>query len=67
MGRAALTIENSNLIEEVLREMLRPMVQDWLHNNLPILVERLVREEIELASRAGARPRPAAASRRKPG
>ena len=28
-------------------EMMRPMLQDWLDNNLPKLVERLVREEIE--------------------
>ncbi|TGV63965.1 DUF2497 domain-containing protein, partial [Mesorhizobium sp. M00.F.Ca.ET.149.01.1.1] len=32
-------------------EMLRPMLQDWLDNNLPTLVERLVREEIERVAR----------------
>jgi hypothetical protein len=32
-------------------DMLRPMLQDWLDNNLPTLVERLVREEIERVAR----------------
>jgi len=30
------------------------MLQDWLDNNLPTLVERLVREEIERVARGGA-------------
>jgi cell pole-organizing protein PopZ len=32
-------------------QMLRPMLQEWLDNNLPVLVERLVREEIERVAR----------------
>jgi cell pole-organizing protein PopZ len=31
---------------EVVREMLRPMLQSWLDEHLPGIVERLVREEI---------------------
>jgi len=37
--------------DEMAEEMLRPMLQDWLDNNLPVLVERLVREEIERVAR----------------
>ncbi len=37
--------------DQVAEEMLRPMLQDWLDNNLPTLVERLVREEIERIAR----------------
>ena len=37
--------------DEMAEEMLRPMLQDWLDNNLPTLVERLVREEIERVAR----------------
>jgi cell pole-organizing protein PopZ len=37
--------------DEMAEEMLRPMLQDWLDNNLPMLVERLVREEIERVAR----------------
>ncbi|KAB2854217.1 MAG: DUF2497 domain-containing protein [Bauldia sp.] len=39
--------------DEVAEEMLRPMLQEWLDNNLPTLVERLVREEIERVARGG--------------
>jgi cell pole-organizing protein PopZ len=38
-------------IEQMAEEMLRPMLQDWLEDNLPTLVERLVREEIERVAR----------------
>ncbi len=37
--------------DELAEEMMRPMLQDWLDNNLPLLVERLVREEIERVAR----------------
>lgn len=37
--------------DEIAAEMMRPMLQDWLDNNLPTLVERLVREEIERVAR----------------
>jgi hypothetical protein len=33
-------------LEEIVREMLRPLLQTWLDENLPRLVERLVRDEI---------------------
>jgi cell pole-organizing protein PopZ len=38
-------------MEELAEEMLRPMLRNWLDANLPPLVERLVREEIERVSR----------------
>ncbi|RYE82108.1 MAG: DUF2497 domain-containing protein, partial [Hyphomicrobiales bacterium] len=38
-------------MEEMAREMLRPMLQEWLDDNLPRIVERMVREEIERVSR----------------
>lgn len=41
--------------DEMAEEMLRPMLQEWLDDNLPTLVERLVREEIERVARGGAR------------
>ena len=33
-------------LEEIVREMLRPLLQTWLDDHLPGIVERLVREEI---------------------
>jgi cell pole-organizing protein PopZ len=38
-------------IREMAQEMLRPMLKSWLDDNLPNLVERLVRDEIERVSR----------------
>ena len=38
-------------IDDVVEDLLRPMLRDWLDDNLPPLVERLVREEIERVSR----------------
>jgi hypothetical protein len=43
-------VQNRSL-EDLAQEMLRPMLQDWLDDNLPTLVERLVREEIERVAR----------------
>ncbi|MEZ5669727.1 MAG: DUF2497 domain-containing protein [Alphaproteobacteria bacterium] len=34
-------------VEELVRQLLRPMLRDWLDQNLPPMVERLVRREIE--------------------
>jgi len=34
-----------------VREMLAPLLKTWLDDNLPRLVERLVRTEIERVSR----------------
>jgi cell pole-organizing protein PopZ len=34
-------------IEDVVRAELRPLLREWLNTNLPPLVERLVRAEIE--------------------
>jgi cell pole-organizing protein PopZ len=47
--------EGSRSIEDVVREMLKPMLKTWLEDNLPGLVERLVRAEIERVSRGGGR------------
>ena len=33
-------------LEDVVREMLRPLLQSWLDEHLPGIVERLVRDEI---------------------
>ena len=34
-------------VEEMSRELMRPMLQSWLDENLPGIVERLVQREIE--------------------
>jgi cell pole-organizing protein PopZ len=37
--------------DDIAADLLRPMLQEWLDENLPTLVERLVREEIERVAR----------------
>lgn len=37
-------------LEDVVKEMLRPMMKSWLDENLPPLVERLVQKEIQKIS-----------------
>jgi hypothetical protein len=42
---------NARTLEDLVKEMLRPMLKSWLDDNLPTLVERIVRQEIERVSR----------------
>lgn len=44
---------NARTLEDLVKEMLRPMLKSWLDDNLPGLVERIVRAEIERVSRGG--------------
>ena len=41
IGNGAVTLEG------LTRELVRPMLKEWLDQHLPMTVERLVREEIE--------------------
>jgi cell pole-organizing protein PopZ len=34
-------------ISDIVKEMLRPMLREWLDENLPVIVERVVRREIQ--------------------
>ena len=49
----ALTVLNRNArtLEDLVQEMLRPMLKSWLDQNLPTMVERMVRAEIERVTR----------------
>ena len=42
---------NARTLDDLVKDMLRPMLKSWLDDNLPSLVERLVRAEIERVSR----------------
>jgi cell pole-organizing protein PopZ len=44
-------VQNARTLEDLVREMLRPMLKSWLDDNLPSMVERIVRAEIERVSR----------------
>jgi uncharacterized protein len=45
--------QNARTLDDLVQEMLKPMLKGWLDENLPTLVERLVRAEIERVARGG--------------
>jgi uncharacterized protein len=48
-----MLINDSGILQQHARDMLRPMLKQWLDDNLPVMVERLVRAEIERVARGG--------------
>jgi uncharacterized protein len=44
---------NARTLEDLIQDMMRPMIKTWLDDNLPTIVERLVKTEIERVSRGG--------------
>ena len=48
---ATVVLQNTPMLEGVMRDLLRPLLKTWLDDNLPALVERLVRIEIERVAR----------------
>ena len=50
-----LRAHNGRDLEEMAEDILRPMLSEWLDNNLPAIVERLVRAEIEAIARGAPR------------
>jgi uncharacterized protein len=46
-----LEVRSAELAESMVRDMLRPMLKQWLDENLPAVVERLVRAEIQRVAR----------------
>lgn len=54
-GQLANTVlsNNARTLEDLVKDMLKPMLKTWLDDNLPSMVERLVRAEIERVARGG--------------
>jgi uncharacterized protein len=52
---ASMVINDSGILQKYAQEMMRPMLKQWLDDNLPVIVERLVRAEIERVARGGRR------------
>jgi cell pole-organizing protein PopZ len=46
-GRAAKVSQAGPTLEDIVRDEIRPMLKQWLDTQLPPIVERLVRLEIE--------------------
>jgi uncharacterized protein len=47
VGRSTQVYSGGPTLEDLVRSELRPLLKDWLDANLPPMVERLVRAEIE--------------------
>ena len=43
--------QNARTLEDLVAEMLQPMLKSWLDENLPTLVEQMVHDEIQRVSR----------------
>ncbi len=54
-GQLANTVlsNNARTLEDLVKDMLKPILKTWLDDNLPSMVERLVRAEIERVARGG--------------
>lgn len=49
LDRRDIAIGNRDVtLEGMVREMMRPLLKEWLDRNLPYLIERLVKKEIDL-------------------
>ena len=44
-------VQNAKTLEDLVKEMLRPLLKSWLDDNLPGMVERIVKAEIERVAR----------------
>jgi cell pole-organizing protein PopZ len=49
----SLALQSSELAEKAAHEILRPLLKTWLDENLPSMVERLVKAEIQRVARGG--------------
>ena len=50
-----LPIGDGRTVEDLVRELLKPMLKEWLDANLPEIVERLVDREVQYIGRGGGR------------
>lgn len=46
-----MPVHGNVTLEDITRDLLRPMLKDWLDRNLPGMVEKLVQKEIEKITR----------------
>jgi hypothetical protein len=44
---SSMALGSGRTLEDLVKEMIRPMLRDWLDTNLPGMVERMVKREIE--------------------
>ena len=47
LSSATLLGDGDKTLEELVKDLLRPLLKRWLDDNLPPMVEQIVREELE--------------------
>jgi cell pole-organizing protein PopZ len=55
LSAAILMPRSDRTLEDVVRELLRPLLQQWLDNNLPGIVQQAVQAEVERIARGRVR------------
>lgn len=53
LAQSLLMPREGRSIEDVIKEMMRPLLRDWLDQHLPAIVEAEVRAEVERIARRG--------------
>ncbi|WP_299171520.1 DUF2497 domain-containing protein [uncultured Brevundimonas sp.] len=51
-GSGEMPFVSGNTVEAMVAEMLRPLLKDWLDNNLPGIVQAAVQKEVERIARS---------------
>jgi cell pole-organizing protein PopZ len=46
-AKANIALGSGGTLEDIVKDMIRPMLKEWLDQNLPPLVDHLVRKEIQ--------------------
>jgi uncharacterized protein len=52
-----VAVGGGTTLEEIVAQMMKPMLAAWLDEHLPEIVERVVQQEVERAARGGGRRR----------
>jgi cell pole-organizing protein PopZ len=52
-----VTVGGGTTLEDIVAQMMKPMLAAWLDEHLPEIVERVVQQEVERAARTGGRRR----------
>ena len=55
LSSALLMPKDGRTLEDVVRELLRPMLKEWLDENLPTIVQATVDQEVERIARGRVR------------
>mgnify|MGYP006315211219 FL=1 len=48
-----VAVGGGTTLEEIVAQMMKPMLAAWLDEHLPEIVERVVQQEVERAARGG--------------